>query len=196
MLIGDKNMLSDVFRERRFNNYLIGEVHVVDMRLMPNSRRDDLEDNSARQRFRNCVIREIGIPLSRRIRELSTARSSMKRAHYQSELEEASRQIGKGGYLAEAQKDHVLRQLRRLLEETQDIDRKSTIEELLSQVENARHVLDNMDGKVTSLLGFELRPYKKFFDIVYKQIDDKKMAEAILNKIISELLGHEGAGRT
>jgi molecular chaperone HtpG len=43
--VGDQHLLDRCFREGRFNSYSIGEIHVCDQSLLPNSRRDDFVDN-------------------------------------------------------------------------------------------------------------------------------------------------------
>src|SRR6266481_6216973 len=44
--IGDANTVQGVFPEPRFNSWAIGEVHVLNPRLIPNGRRDDFEQNT------------------------------------------------------------------------------------------------------------------------------------------------------
>jgi molecular chaperone HtpG len=43
--IGDANTLQGAFPESRFNSWAIGEVHILNPRLVPNGRRDDFEQN-------------------------------------------------------------------------------------------------------------------------------------------------------
>ena len=43
--IGDANTLQNVFPESRFNSWAVGEVHILNPRLVPNGRRDDFEQN-------------------------------------------------------------------------------------------------------------------------------------------------------
>ncbi len=45
--IGDWNTLGELFTEDRGTKYFIGEVHAVDRKLRPNSKRDDLEEDEA-----------------------------------------------------------------------------------------------------------------------------------------------------
>jgi hypothetical protein len=47
MQIGDDSIFADAFREQRFNSWTIGEVHVLDPRIIPNARRDGFEQNGA-----------------------------------------------------------------------------------------------------------------------------------------------------
>ena len=59
ILVGDRKLLSEFFREERFNNYLIGELYVTNEKLIPNSRRDDFEYNLHKEKLYNSFIKEI-----------------------------------------------------------------------------------------------------------------------------------------
>jgi hypothetical protein len=43
--VGESNLLNDLFQEPRFNSWTVGEVHVLDERILPNGRRDDFEQS-------------------------------------------------------------------------------------------------------------------------------------------------------
>jgi hypothetical protein len=43
--IGESDIFEDTFKESRFNGWSIGEIHVVDRRIVPNARRDNFEVN-------------------------------------------------------------------------------------------------------------------------------------------------------
>ncbi len=62
IMLGNKDILAEFFREKRFNSYLAGEVHIIDSRLIPNARRDDIEDSQLKDDLHNSFIRDIGIP--------------------------------------------------------------------------------------------------------------------------------------
>jgi Histidine kinase-, DNA gyrase B-, and HSP90-like ATPase len=44
--IGEGNLLEDLFTESRFNSWSVGEIHILDKRIVPNGRRDHFEHNS------------------------------------------------------------------------------------------------------------------------------------------------------
>lgn len=73
--IGDNHLLDGCFRENRFNSYMIGEIHVSCPDLIPNSRRDDFIDNEMKGLFYNAIEREIGLPISKKIRLQSRLQS-------------------------------------------------------------------------------------------------------------------------
>ena len=44
--VGDNALLEELFPETRFNGWAVGEVHVLDRRIVPNGRRDHFEQNA------------------------------------------------------------------------------------------------------------------------------------------------------
>ena len=76
--VGDQHLLDRCFRENRFNSYAVGEIHVCDQSLLPNSRRDDFVDNQKKALLYNLIEREIGLPLSKEIRQQSRIQAKNK----------------------------------------------------------------------------------------------------------------------
>ena len=76
-MIGDQHLLDRCFREARFNGYVVGEIHVSDSGLVPNSRRDDFVDNKLKNLFYNEVEKIIGLPMSKEIRLRSRMKSEL-----------------------------------------------------------------------------------------------------------------------
>jgi hypothetical protein len=50
--IGEAELLDEIFPEPRFNSWAVGEVHILDDRILPNGRRDHFEQNV---HFRNVL---------------------------------------------------------------------------------------------------------------------------------------------
>lgn len=78
ILIGDSHLLDGCFREARFNSYVIGEIHIDCPELIPNSRRDDFVDNDTKTLFFNAIEKEVGLPISKKIRLKSQISSKNK----------------------------------------------------------------------------------------------------------------------
>lgn len=78
ILIGDEHLIDGCFREPRFNSYVIGEIHIDNDKLIPNSRRDDFIDNKSKSVFYNSIERNIGLPISKEIRLRSKIRSESR----------------------------------------------------------------------------------------------------------------------
>ena len=85
--VGDHTILEQIFPESRFNSWTIGEVHILDPRIVPNGRRDEFEANA---HYANLVnqLSPIGRDIARRCRTSSTIRSKLR------DFEVASRDAG------------------------------------------------------------------------------------------------------
>lgn len=79
ILIGDKVTLNHVFKDERFNGWLIGELHVVSNKLIPNARRDEMEKNAAYNSL-ICDLKDWADGISCEIRRISGQRNSDKKA--------------------------------------------------------------------------------------------------------------------
>lgn len=76
--VGDQHLLDRCFRENRFNSYIVGEIHVCNQSLKPNSRRDDFVDNIEKTQLYNLIERDLGLPLSKKIRLRSRIQTEKK----------------------------------------------------------------------------------------------------------------------
>lgn len=74
ILIGDKSSCSSLFKEERFNGWMIGELHIVDPEIIANSRRDGFEKNAAYYEL-VAALRAWALSVSKDIRHLSYARN-------------------------------------------------------------------------------------------------------------------------
>jgi molecular chaperone HtpG len=73
--VGEANIFEDVFKERRFNGWSIGELHVLDQRIIPNARRDNFEIN---HHYYNLLV-QLGpqtAKIAQRCRSSSIARNN------------------------------------------------------------------------------------------------------------------------
>lgn len=73
ILVGEKNTLNQIFKEERFNGWVIGEVFVFDENIIPNARRDNFEKNESYLRFLNKLA-DVGGNISKKIRQASYER--------------------------------------------------------------------------------------------------------------------------
>jgi hypothetical protein len=189
ILIGDKETLSGFFRERRFNNYLVGEIHICGMGLIPNSRRDDFEDSCAKDELYSTFIREIGIPLSRKIRYLSQERSKTKSSSTLSSLFENAGRIIKYGYISELQREHMVKSLDAVDGNYSSEDKHQAIE-LLHSVLKSSHILSTLNSQRLASDDI-IRLFNKTLEIVYAETSSREEAErmiARLYRVISEQL--------
>ncbi len=76
--VGDQHLLDRCFRENRFNSYAVGEIHICNQSLLPNSRRDDFVDNKEKALLYNLIERDVGLPLSKEIRRRSQVQTKAR----------------------------------------------------------------------------------------------------------------------
>lgn len=72
ILIGDNQTLNYVFKDSRLNGWTIGEVHVLDQKLIPNARRDGFEKTSSYYEFSEKMI-DFASKLAKQIRKATIA---------------------------------------------------------------------------------------------------------------------------
>jgi len=184
ILIGDKNMLANFFRERRFNNYLVGELHIVDNNLILNSRRDDFEDNQYKEAFYNSFVKVIGIPLSRKIRATSEKRSRYSSQIQQNSVIKTTKRIIKNGFLAKSQRKQIIRKLERIKNCNNIGISNDRFDHWISKLNVSKHYFDR-NGKRLSEKNKKM--LKSIFNVIYENCSNKLEAENIISKIIRKV---------
>lgn len=179
IMIGNKRIFADYYRETRFNNYLIGEIHTVDHGLVPNSRRDDFEDNKHKEDLISCFVRQIGLPYSLKIREASVKRSQSQRRIRENDLIEKAKHVIRNGYYSESQKTDLINRLS-ILNGTSTSTEKQIAKGLVIDLKNARHYLDVQRHVITPL---KKNTYKNICEIIFSSCQNKNEAETIINRL-------------
>ncbi len=187
IMVGNKDALSGFFRERRFNNYLVGEIYICSNGLIPNSRRDDFEDSDEKDELYSTFIKEIGIPFSRKIRYLSSERSKEKNATNLDTLLKNVSMVIKKGYISELQKDDIIKKLQTINGNNSE-ENKQLVAELIQKVSNSQHVLSVLshphcsNNDVMNLL-------KKTLEVVYSEATNRAEAEKMIEKLYQVIFG-------
>ncbi|SRR6266566_2001614 len=75
--VGKEDIFVNAFPESRFNSWIVGELHILDPRIVPNGRRDDFEQNASYTNLLNQLI-PVGRDIARRCRASSARRSREK----------------------------------------------------------------------------------------------------------------------
>lgn len=97
--VGDETVFDDVFQEERFNRWCVGEVHVLDPRVLPNGRRDYFEPGP---HIRNIENRLNGVfrGVMARCRSASSIRNKERRLSSEMTRLEEICDLADSGYLA------------------------------------------------------------------------------------------------
>jgi hypothetical protein len=73
--VGESNLFDDLFKEPRFNGWTIGEIHILDRRVVPNAMRDNFEIN---HHYSNLLVQlgPVATSITHRCRSASVARNA------------------------------------------------------------------------------------------------------------------------
>lgn len=124
ILIGDRFLLSEVFKEERFNGWVLGEVIIADRDIIPNARRDDFEKNEE-YLFLMKRLQMIGNEISHNIREASKNRNLVEVK--EKSVEKVTNQVNESNSRSQG-----------------SVFKK--VDQLLSQIESKKQMLSKVDS--------------------------------------------------
>ena len=195
--VGDHVLLEDLFPEPRFNGWSVGEVHVIDRRVVPNGRRDHFEQNI---HFYNLVnhLTPTARDIARRCRTSSVRRKWEREFElYAQSATEAISILVQGSVSQRKRKQLALSVEQTLLQMGQIAgkelraktpnDREDRIDALREQLSKAM----NDDVVVSSLLmrlpKTQRKMYERFFDLVYECSVNRTVAKTLIDRILLKL---------
>ena len=97
--VGDDAVFDHLFPEERFNRWCIGEVHILDPRIVPNARWDYFELGPHTRNLENHLAAAFH-RIATRCRKASSVRNSNRRAFTAVERLEDTYELAASGYLA------------------------------------------------------------------------------------------------
>ena len=194
--IGNERLLAEIFPEDRFCSWSIGEVHVLDERVIPNGRRDAFE---ASLHFDHIIthLRIIGAEIARECRLASQKRN--RRRTIELGIDKVQEKLGviKQGAISSQFAGTITEEIREILSEMRasadfevfdDGERgslKSQIESLAAEVGTSRKRTGA--EKILDLPVEKRAVYREIFDLVYScsanQVAAKNLIERILDRL-------------
>ena len=194
--VGEAGVLADIFPELRFDAWTVGEVHVLDPRIIPNGRRDDFERNVHLANLKNHLA-PLGRDVANRCRTSSRDRKRLRDL----ELEQASAREGLAvlaqGGLNAAGRDRMaldvelsLMRAEKLLGEPELVDESNRGDR--GEVARLRTELDRLagtDAPAASPLD-RLSPdrrafYEEMFALIYDCSANRAAAKSLVDRIMS-----------
>jgi len=198
MQVGDNNLLEELFPEPRFNGWAIGEIHVIDSKVIPNGRRDQFEQSVHYDNLINQITpsaREI----ARRCRQSSIGRKWIREfeLHKDAALAHA-KACARGGLSRAAKRSHsdavakALKAIKKVIATRHIGD--DTRAELSAQ-------FDALEARVTKLLGVPaserdplegFKPqargaYEQVISMIYDFASNAAAAASLVDKILARL---------
>ncbi len=184
ILIGDKGSCSSLFKEERFNGWMIGELYILDKEIIANSRRDGFEKNAAYFELLE-ELKNWASGVSKKIRHLSYERSltSPKKAIAEAEKVDDlndendlysedfsyAEEYGESSFMDQSESDELA-----------ETDFISKLGLLIGQKKaQTKYIALNINGKLTME---QRRILERVFDLITQEYD-KKTAEDFVNTI-------------
>ena len=128
MQIGTDRIFEHLFQEPRFNGWCVGEIHILDRRVVPNGRRDYFEAGPHLRNLENH-IGAIAQEISSRCRHASSQRNKVRNVDGAINRLKAAHDLARSGYLRPADSVALIERER---------DRIPGIRQILAQVQGSK----------------------------------------------------------
>ncbi len=137
MQIGTDRIFEHLFQEPRFNGWCVGEIHILDRRIVPNGRRDYFEAGPHLRNLENHVG-AIAQEISYRCRRASSQRNKLRNVDAAIHRLKAARDLAYSGYLHPAdsialveREQKRIPEIRHALKHVRGVRHESAIEAVL-----------------------------------------------------------------
>lgn len=196
MQIGNDRLLLDIFPEDRFCSWTIGEVHILDARVMPNGRRDDFEKNA---HLDNIIshLRPVGAEVARECRISSQKRNRLKTFKIGADKVYEKLDVIKQGAVSQRHAKSVKAEIGALLSEMrkavdfelfEDEDRGALRGHLASIEEAVDAHTTKFEGDILDSVPERKRAtYREIFDLIYNCSANQVAAKSLVDRMLDRL---------
>jgi molecular chaperone HtpG len=196
--VGDHALIENLFPEPRFNSWAVGEIHIVDSKILANGRRDNFEHSA---HFDNVLnqLAPTARDIARRCRQSSISRKWQREffLHRDAALERA-KAVGRGGLTRAARQNHVDAALKSLKSMSKVLENRHLDEEVRKSLSNKA---DATVSRVTQLLGNKSTAsdplaavpsakrvaYQHIISLIYECSANRIAAGALVERVLSRL---------
>ena len=196
--VGEAGVLADVFPESRFDAWTVGEIHVLDPRIIPNGRRDDFERNVHLANLKNHLA-PLGRDVANRCRTSSRDRKRIRDLELeQAAVREGLAVLAQGGLNA-ASRDRMalgvelsLMRAEKLLGEPDLVDDANSSDRgKVARLRSELEQLAGADAPAASPLD-RLSPnrrafYEEMFSLIYECSANRSAAKSLVDRIMSKV---------
>jgi len=197
--IGDESLLSEIFVEKRFNSWTVGEVHILDKKIQPNGRRDNFSQNQPYLNLLNHLTLQ-SKKISQLCRELSITRNREKEFYLEREKVEEKLSILNQSTVpknfASTLKKEIGSSLAIMdkLSKSSDLfdDKKSRLAKDFSKTHSKVEKILNMSNDEDPLAKLPRNKrgiYKEVIGLIYECTRNESNAKALVDKIIARISG-------
>jgi hypothetical protein len=195
--VGDNALLEELFTETRFNAWTVGEIHVIDKRIMPNGRRDHFEQNA---HYNNLFthLAPITRDISKRCRTSSIKRKWLRDFETHCTVAREKIEIISQGSLPLPQRKELARGAERAIATLEKIAHMDELDlgadkSLAPRVRAIRAKLDKALGMslaespLADLPKAKRKMYEEFFSLIYECSANRVAAKSLIDRILQKV---------
>lgn len=195
--IGDETLLQELFPEARFNSWAVGEIHVVDPKIIPNGRRDHYEQNG-NYVYLVSHLRPLAHEISSRCRASSLRRNWLRQ--FEQQHEKAKERIAalRQGALPLHDRNSFETEVEEALKIMEKIAGRSALElesrqkfrPIIARVSRALDSVRNSKIQapaLTHLTSSQRQVSEKIVGLIYQFSQNASSAKRLVDKILSQL---------
>lgn len=188
--IGDEGIFDHLFHEDRFNRWCVGEVHILDPRIIPNGRRDYFEAGPHLRNLENH-LRTFFRGLSSRCRNSSASRNKEKKLLESLSLLEDDYTLATSGYLSpDAAAELVNDALRRESAVREKMVSTETSPTHLKRLDQAKRQLSKFVAPAPAtayegMTSLEADAYRRLFQALVKAEPSARSAMGMIENVLS-----------
>ena len=149
--IGDETVFDSLYSEERFNRWCVGELYILDHRIVPNARRDYFEPGPHLRNLENHLLPVLK-GISVRSRTASSARNKARRVLSALSSIEETRDLVMSGYLPAIDAGSLAKEA---------LEQLPRLRELLLKLGLGEENIERLDGVEGELLEFDKNPYQQ-----------------------------------
>lgn len=195
--VGDEATLSDLFVEPRFNSWAVGEIHIVDRRIVPNGRRDHFEQSAHLANVLNHLgpaVRDIAA----RCRGQSQYRQRLRNADLFQGRIESGLAVLRQGAISPTARRLLLTSLEQLLQKFAKVHQSQMLSEadrkslgvrygLLRRRLQRAAAVSRSAAPLKRLTAHKRRVYEEVFALVFDCASDMRGAKELVARVLSRL---------
>lgn len=196
--VGDHTLLEHLFPETRFNSWAVGEVHIVDPRILANGRRDNFEHSVHLDNVLNQLA-PIAREIARNCRQSSISRKWQREfeLHRESAFEQA-KAVARGGITRASRQAHIdaalksLKSMKKVLE-TRHLDdevRAHLGERAVAAESRVNKMLGQgaaMSDPLEALPAPKRVAYQHVISLIYECSANRVAAGALVDRLLARL---------
>jgi|SRR5579862_2983901 len=196
--VGDHALLEELFPEARFNSWAVGEVHVLDPRVVTNGRRDNFEQNA---HFHNLLnhLSPVARDIARRCRMSSVLRNRLREFELQATNVRETLDIVEQAGVGDAERERLalsaelglLRMDKIAGTELPMADGPAAVQATITYLrDKLARLMDDAVADTSPLARLpeaQRKMYRHFFDLIYQCSTNRVAAKSLVDRILLKL---------